>query len=137
MHLHYQTSPTKTDGVSEPVQCVHERAICDTQSQTCPPVLAQRCAPCDLASDLERRTGVRNQRCPEAPRQPEKAVTCGENQPARNKTVDAPSVHKQNAREKTPVHAHGANNHTMNTTDTCNPLKLRWARTYVETHCER
>ena len=63
--------PTKTDGVSESVQCVHERAICDTQSQTCPPVLAQRCASCELASDLERRTGVRNQRCPEAPRQPE------------------------------------------------------------------
>ena len=38
----------------------------------CPPVLAHRCASCELASDLERRTGVRNQRCPEAPRQPEK-----------------------------------------------------------------
>ena len=37
-----------------------------------------------------------------------------------------PSVHQQNAREKTPVHAHGANNHTMDTTDTYNPLKLRW-----------
>ena len=37
-----------------------------------------------------------------------------------------PSVHQQNAREKTPVHAHGANNHTMDTTGTYNPLKLRW-----------
>ena len=70
--VYYQTSPTKTDGVSESVQCVHEHAICDTQSQTCPPVLAQTCASCELASDLERRTGVRNQRYPEAPRQPEK-----------------------------------------------------------------
>ena len=58
--VYYQTSPTKTDGVSESVQCVHERAICDTQSQMCPPVLAQRCASCELASDLERRTGVRH-----------------------------------------------------------------------------
>ena len=70
--VYYQTSPTKTDGVNESVQCVHEHALADTQSQRCPPVLAWRCAPCDLASDLERRTGVRNQRCPEAPRQPEK-----------------------------------------------------------------
>ena len=37
-----------------------------------------------------------------------------------------PSVHQQNARQKTPVHAHDANNHTMNTTGTCNPQKLRW-----------
>ena len=44
-----------------------------------------------------------------------------------------PSVHQQNAREKTPVHAHGANNHTMDTTGTYNPLKLSKARTYMET----
>ena len=79
-----------------------------------------------LASDLERRTGVRHQRYPEAPRQPEKAVTCGENQAARNQTVHAPSVHQQNARWKTPIHAHGASNHTMDTTGTCHPQKLRW-----------
>ena len=69
---------------------------------------------------------MRHQRYPEAPRQPEKAVTCGENQAARNQTVDAPSVHQQNARWKTPVHAHGASNHTMDTTGTCHPQKLRW-----------
>ena len=124
--VYYQTSPTKTDGVSESVRCVHEHALSYTQSQTCPPVLARRCAPCDLASDLERRTGVRHQRYPEAPRQPEKAVTCGENQAARKQTVDAPSVHQQNARWKTPAHAHGASNHTMDTTGTCHPQKLRW-----------
>ena len=45
---------------------------------------------------------------------------------ARNQTVDAPSVHQQNARWKTPVHAHDANNHTMDTTGTCHPQKLRW-----------
>ena len=44
---------------------------------------------------------------------------------ARNQTVDAPSVHQQNARWKTPVHAHGASNHTMDTTGTCHPQKLR------------
>ena len=27
---------------------------------------------------------------------------------------------------KTPFHAHDANNHTMDTTGTCNPQKLRW-----------
>ena len=37
-----------------------------------------------------------------------------------------PSVHQQNAREKTPVHAHGANNHTMDTTGTYNEIKMRW-----------
>ena len=79
-----------------------------------------------LAFDLERRTGVRHLRYPEAPRQPEKAVTCGENQAARNQTVDAPSVRQLNARWKTPVHAHGASNHTMDTTGTCHPQKLRW-----------
>ena len=79
-----------------------------------------------LAFDLERRTGVRHLRYPEAPRQPEKAVTCGENQAARNQTVDAPSVHQQNARWKTPIHAHGASNRTMDTTGTCHPQKLRW-----------
>ena len=36
-----------------------------------------------------------------------------------------PSVHQQNARQKTPDHAHDANNHTMNTTATCNPQGLR------------
>ena len=36
-----------------------------------------------------------------------------------------PSVHQLKARQKTPVHAHDANNHTMNTTGTCNPQKLR------------
>ena len=82
--------------------------------------------PMKLASDLERRTGVRHQRYPEAPRQPEKAVTCGENQAARNQTVDAPSVHQLNARWKTPVHAHGASNHTMDTNGTCHPQKMRW-----------
>ena len=70
--VYYQTSPTKTDGVSESVRCVHEHALGDTRSQTCPPVLAQRCAPYYLASDLDRRTGVRHQRFPETPRQPEK-----------------------------------------------------------------
>ena len=69
--VYYQTSPSKTDGVSESVQCVHERALGDSQSLTCPPVLAQRCALHELASNLERRTGVRNQRYPEAPRQRE------------------------------------------------------------------
>ena len=69
---------------------------------------------------------MRHLRYPEAPRQPEKAVTCGENQAARNQTVDAPSVRQLNARWKTPVHAHGASNHTMDTTGTCNPQKLRW-----------
>ena len=47
--VHYQTSPTKTDGVSESVQCVHKRALGDTKS-----VLAQRSSPRELASDLER-----------------------------------------------------------------------------------
>ena len=122
--VYYQTSPTKSDGVSESVLCSYKHAVGDTQSR--PPVLAQRCAPYDLESGLELRTGVRNQRCPEAPRQPEKAVTCGENQAARNQTVDAPSVHQQNARRKTPIHAHGADNHTMDTTGTCNPEKLGW-----------
>ena len=70
--VYYQTSPTKTDGVSESVRCVHEHVLGDTRSQTCPPVLAQRCAPYELASDLERRTGVRHQRFPETLRQPEK-----------------------------------------------------------------
>ena len=79
-----------------------------------------------LAFDLERRTGVRHLRYPEAPRQPEKAITCGENQAARNQTVDAPSVHQLNARWNTPVHAHGASNHTMDTTGTRHPQKLRW-----------
>ena len=69
---------------------------------------------------------MRHLRYPEAPRQPEKAVTCGENQAARNQTVDAPSVHQLNARWKTPVHAHGASNHTMDTNGTCHPQKLRW-----------
>ena len=82
--------------------------------------------PMKLAFDLERRTGVHHLRYPEAPRQPEKAVTCGENQAARNQTVDAPSVHELNARWKTPVHAHSASNHTMDTTGTCHPQKLRW-----------
>ena len=47
--VYYQTSPTKTDGVSESVQCVHEHALGDTKSE-----LAQRSSPCELASDLER-----------------------------------------------------------------------------------
>ena len=101
----------------------------DTQSQTCPPVLAQKCAPHDLASDLERRSrcappAVSRRRCDNQRR----TVTCAEeiNQAARNQTVDAPSVHQQNARWKTPVHAHGANNHTMDTTGPCHPQKLRW-----------
>ena len=42
--VYYQTSPSKADGVSESVQCVHERALGDSGSLTCPPVLAQRCA---------------------------------------------------------------------------------------------
>ena len=37
-----------------------------------------------------------------------------------------PSVHQQNAREKTPFHAHDANNHTMDTPGTYNQQKLRW-----------
>ena len=69
---------------------------------------------------------MRHLRYPEAPRQPEKAVTCGENQAARNQTVDAPSVHQLNARWKTPAHAHGASNHTMDTTGTCHPQTFRW-----------
>ena len=68
--VYNQTSPTKTDGVSESVQCVHERALGDSQSLTCPPpVLAQRCTSYELASDLERRTAVRHLRYPEATRQ--------------------------------------------------------------------
>ena len=79
-----------------------------------------------LAFDLERRSGVRHLRYPEAPRQPETAVTCGENQAARNQIVDAASVHQLNARWKTPVHAHGASNNTIDTTGTCHRQKLRW-----------
>ena len=121
------------DTARSTVRCHRICAVC---SQTCPQLhsvtkRAHLCwrtdaLPMNLASELERRTGVRHQRYPEAPRQPEKAVTCGENQAARNQTVDAPSVHQQNARKKTPVHAHDASNHTMDTTGACHPLKLRW-----------
>ena len=123
--------PPKTDGVNESVQCVHEHALADTQSQRCPPVLAWRCAPCYLASDLERRTGVRNpavSRGAATTREGRMKPHARENHgPQPN--CRRPSVHQQNAREKTPVHAHGANNHTMDTMDTTgtyNPLKLRW-----------
>ena len=44
---------------------------------------------------------------------------------ARNQAVDAHVSH-QNAQWKTPIHAHDANNHTMDTTGTCHPQKLRW-----------
>ena len=44
-----------------------------------------------------------------------------ENHTARNQTVDA-----QVCINKKPFHAHDANNHTMDTTGTCNPQKLRW-----------
>ena len=55
----------------------------------------------------------------------------------RNQTVDAPSVHQQNARQKTLVHAHDANNHTMDATGTCHPEKNAMKCMYMETHCER
>ena len=104
--IYCQTSPTKTDGVSESAQCVHEHAFGDTQSQNVPTCVGAQ---------------IR-----EALRQPKKAVTCGENQAARNQTVDAPSVHQRDARWNTPLHAHGSSNHTMDTTGTCHPQKLRW-----------
>ena len=41
--VYYQTSPTKSDGVSESVHCSQKHALGDNKSIMCPPVLARRC----------------------------------------------------------------------------------------------
>ena len=101
--VYYQTSPTKSDGVSESVHC----SLGDITSRMCPPVSAHRCCQCEFASDLERRAGALHQRRQVKWFRDNHAVHC--------QTHETPWV------DKNETIAHDANNHAMNTTCKCTP----------------
>ena len=120
--------PRKRTVSANPCSVFTNMPLTTLSHKTCPPVLAHRCAP----NEMGVRFGTANGCAPPAVSRDAATTREGrlrsyarrDKHTARNQTVDAPSVHQQNARWKTPVHAHGASNHTMDTTDTCHQQKL-------------